>query len=85
MMDNRHLLLYATFMNNKILFASRLIVTIIVAGLVSALIGTILLFIFSNIGMSDEYSVSQSGWITSVLFGLLVGYRLNDLIRQYKS
>lgn len=72
-------------MNNKILFASRLIVTIIVVGLVSALIGTILMFIFSNIGMSDEDSVSQSEWITSVLFGLLVGYRLNNLIRQYKS
>lgn len=72
-------------MNSKILFVSRLIVTIIVAGIISALVGMILIAIFSNIGMSDEDSVNQSGWISSVLLGLMVGYRMNDLVRQSKA
>lgn len=72
-------------MNNKILFASRLIVTIIIAGIASALVGVVLMFLFSNVGMSNEDSVAQSGWISTVVLGLLVGYHLNYLIRQYKS
>jgi hypothetical protein len=72
-------------MNKKILLTSRLFVTILVAGLVSAVVGVIFLFIFSNLGMSSEDSMAQSGWISSVVLGLLVGYRLNDLLRQNKS
>lgn len=72
-------------MNKKILLVSRLIVTIIIASIVSALVGLILMTIFSNIGMSDEDSVNNSGWISTALLGLMVGYKLNDLVRKSKT
>jgi hypothetical protein len=72
-------------MNKKIQLITRIFIIVMVAGIMSVIIGFMAIFILANLGMSNEDAFTQSSWLSSITLGLLVGYKLNDLMRQYKS
>lgn len=72
-------------MNNKhLLLTARIILTLVIAALVTSAIGLILVFILGNLGIYEK-SVNTINSTLGILYGLLVGYKTNDLIREYRS
>lgn len=71
-------------MKNKSKFLTESVITIIVAGFLSSAITLLLVFIGLNLGMGDQ-SVMAVNAFGGVLFGAAFGYKMNTLIRQYKS
>lgn len=71
-------------MKNIPKFLTEIIVTVIVAGILSMVPAAILLFIFGNLQMGDN-GVVYANTISSIVFGLVVGYKLNSLIREHKQ
>lgn len=71
-------------MNKKLSLALQIIGTLLIAALVSSAIGFILAFILGNLGLYyKSFNIINSA--TSILYGLLVGYKLNNVIRDYRS
>ncbi len=71
-------------MKNIPKFVTEIIVTVIVAGLLSMVSVAILLFIFGNLRMGNDVVV-YANTISSIVFGLVVGYKSNSLIREHKQ
>lgn len=72
-------------MNNLGKFTLELITTVIVAAVLSLLFSVMTLFIVGNIG---SVSIEGTQWINMIsgsLFGLIVGYKLNILIREHRG
>lgn len=71
-------------MKNSSQFIVELFVTGIVAFLLSTVSVLILSFVFANI---DSYGGSEViiSSVGGVIFGLVVGYKLNSLVKQYKK
>lgn len=57
--------------------------TLIVAGLISSALVFILVFILGNLGVGFE-SMMFVNTLGSIIWGLIVGYKMNTLIRAYK-
>jgi hypothetical protein len=71
-------------MNNTLTFAFQLITTLIIAAILSAVLYGILAFTLANLDMFyEKQSIIRS--IADIVFGLAVGYRLNDLVRTAKK
>lgn len=70
-------------MKNVSKFIMEALITIIVAGLVSLMVATLLGFISGNLGWGSE-GMMYTTTISSAVFGLVVGYKLNSLIREHK-
>lgn len=62
---------------------TELLVTLIVATLLSALLYIGLAFAAGNLNMGTDDQM-QAGILSSIAFGLIVGYKLNELVREYK-
>lgn len=71
-------------MRNNTLFLSRLTVTVLVAGILSAVIFSILSFVLGIFGLYQEY-FDHITVVSNLIFGLAVGYRLNDLLRERRK
>lgn len=69
-------------MKNKSKFAIELIITIVVAGILSSIIGFIAIFITANLGVLDQSHSAISSTV-GIVFGSIVGYKLNSLIRSH--
>lgn len=72
-------------MNNLGKFTLELITTVIVAAVLSLLFSVLVLFVAGNI---SSVSVEETQWINMIsgtLFGVIVGYKLNILIREHKA
>lgn len=70
-------------MKNVSKFITETLLTIVVAGLVSLVVATLLGFISGNLGWGNDGMMYTTA-ISSGVFGLIVGYKLNSLIREYK-
>lgn len=68
-------------MKNKSKFARELIITLIVASLLSGAVTLILSFFLVNLGVSSD-SIDYVANIGATIWGLLVGYRINTLLRE---
>lgn len=71
-------------MKNKSKFIAELLFTVLVAGVVSSGLGLLLAFIFGNLGQHQQAYPSINA-AAGVFFGLIIGYKLNTLIRTHKS
>lgn len=69
-------------MKNKSKFARELIVTLIVASLLSGAVTLILSFFLVNLGVSSD-SIDYVANIGATIWGLFVGYRINTLLREH--
>jgi predicted membrane protein len=65
-------------------FITELIITIVIAGILSGIAALLLAFITGNAGTFNE-SVATINAMSSVVFGLIIGYKLNSLLRQHTS
>lgn len=63
---------------------TELLVTFIVATLLSVLLSVGLAFIAANLNTGAD-GQTYAGIIGSIFFGLIVGYKLHELVRVYKS
>ncbi|GEM_PF-3353606 len=71
-------------MKNVSKFIIELVITIVVAGLLSTIVTLVLTFVTGNAGTFNE-SVANINLVSSILFGLIIGYKLNSLLQQQKS
>lgn len=71
-------------MKNLRKFIVELVITIVVALLLSLLAALILGFAAGNAGVLGKY-FSEINMLTGVIFGLIVGYKLNTLVRENKK
>lgn len=71
-------------MNNTSKFIVEIVITIIIAALVSGVIGILLAFVAGNIGTYADAS-SWINFVVGAVFGLIVGYKLNSLIKSRKA
>ena len=71
-------------MKNIPLFATRVIILLIIAGIISTVVGVILIFIFGNLN-SVEQNEQTINAISSTVFGVLFGYKLNDLVQEFRK
>lgn len=69
-------------MKNKSKFAKELIITLIVASLLSGTITLILSFTLANLGVSSD-SMGYVANIGATIWGLFVGYKISSLLREY--
>lgn len=72
-------------MNNLGKFTLELITTVIVSAVLSLLFSVLSLFVIGNLG---TINVEQTQWLNMIsgsLFGLIVGYKLNNLIHEHKA
>lgn len=66
-------------MKNVTKLLTELIFTVVVAGVLSALLGFILWFFAANMDKSTEWR-TYIDFISGILFGLIVGYKLKALV-----
>jgi hypothetical protein len=71
-------------MKNKSKFAVEIIITLIVAMLLSSTVAIILAFIAGNLGAKAD-SLVWVNTVASTAWGLFVGYKLNTLIREHRK
>ena len=69
-------------MKNVTKLLVELIFTVVVAGVLSILLGLALWFITSNMDMLVE-SRSYIDFVSGILFGLIVGYKLKALVIEH--
>lgn len=70
-------------MKNKSKFAKELIITLIVASLLSSTVVIILAFTLINLGASTD-SIMYVNTLGATVWGLFVGYKINSLLREYR-
>ena len=70
-------------MKNKSKFAKELIITLIVASLLSGVMTFILSFTFANLGVLAESRDYVVG-VGAAIWGLFVGFKTNTLLRDYR-
>lgn len=70
-------------MKNPSKFALELAITVIVAYLLSLIVSFVLVFVFGNMG-PDVDTKDINNLISGAVFGLIVGFKLNSLLRQHK-
>ena len=71
-------------MKKPIQFVTELTFTVAVSAVLSTLVTAILFFIFANLDVSDK-AAPAINWVSGILFGLMVGFKLKTLILQYKK
>ncbi|MET0980090.1 MAG: hypothetical protein ABWX90_02440 [Candidatus Saccharimonadales bacterium] len=71
-------------MKNKSKFALEIIITLIVATLLSSTIAVILAFIAGNLG-AKTHSLVWVNTVASIAWGLFIGYKLSTLIREHRK
>jgi hypothetical protein len=71
-------------MNNIYKLFTEIFFTLVVAFILSLLFSFFLYFIFANLGISDKMA-SYVNFGSGIVFGLAVGYRLNDLLNRKKK
>ena len=69
-------------MKNVTKLLVELIFTVIVAGILSTLLGLLLWFVTSSFDLLVE-SKSYIDFLSGILFGLIVGYKLKALVLEY--
>jgi putative Mn2+ efflux pump MntP len=69
-------------MKNKSEFAKELIITLLVASLLSSSVTLIFSFTLVNLGVSGN-SIGYVANIGATIWGLFVGYKINTLLREY--
>lgn len=71
-------------MKNPSKFALELAVTVVVAFLLSLVLSLILTFAIGNSSFNGNWPMIVNS-VSSVVFGLIIGFKLNDLLRQHKK
>lgn len=71
-------------MKNVTKLLVELIFTVVVAGVLSTLLGLLLWFITSSLDILIE-SKSYIDFVSGILFGLIVGYKLKALVLEHKK
>jgi hypothetical protein len=71
-------------MKNRSKFALEVVITLIVASLVSSAVAILTGLVIMNLGGKTE-SLSYVNTLASCLWGVVVGYKLNSLIRQHQA
>jgi F0F1-type ATP synthase assembly protein I len=71
-------------MKNVTKLLVELIFTVVVAGILSILLGLFLWFITANLDVLVE-SRSYIDFVSGILFGLIVGYKLKALVLENKK
>lgn len=71
-------------MKNPGKFAIELSFTVVVAFLLSLVVTVAFTFIAGNLGSATEWMTTINA-VSSTVFGLVVGFKLNDLLRQHKK
>ena len=71
-------------MKNVTKLLVELIFTVVVAGVLSTLLGLLLWFISSKLDILVE-SQSYIDFVSGILFGLIVGYKLKALVTEHSK
>ena len=71
-------------MKNVSKLLTELVFTVLVAGVLSALLGFILWFVAANMGQTTEWQ-TYIDFLSGILFGLVVGYKLKVLVADTKQ
>lgn len=72
-------------MNKSLLLTARIITTMLVAAIVGAVVTILIAFILLNLGVDNETSLGTSTAAFYLIVGIATGYRLNDLMKQYRK
>lgn len=70
-------------MKNLSKFLSELVFTVLVAGIGSVLLAFVALFVAGNLDVATAETKSYINFVSGILFGLVVGYKLNELVREH--
>ena len=62
-----------------------LIITILIAGILSVVAYFLAIFVLQLFNHSDEKLIFEANTFSATIFGLAVGYKLNDIIRTRKT
>lgn len=71
-------------MKNTYKFLSELLFTVLVAGVLSVLLGFVLWFVAANFDQSKEWR-TYIDFVSGILFGLVVGYKLKALVLEHRK
>ncbi len=71
-------------MKNKAKFTLELFITLLIASLISSVFALILGFTIMNLG-GDTGALTYANTLASSVWGVVVGYKLNTLIRQHRQ
>ena len=72
-------------MDNKGKFALEIVVTLVIASLLSSVVSLGLGFIIYNLGMNNSDTIAYVNMIATTSWGLYVGYKIKSLIEQHRT
>ena len=75
---------YTSDMKNTPKLIVEFIFTVFIASVLSAILALILMFIAGNLNIYDQ-AIATINSVTGTVFGLILGYKLNTLVRLHKS
>ena len=72
-------------MKNRSKFALELLITLLVASLLSSVISLGLGFIMYNLGTANTDTIGYVNMLAAVSWGVYVGYKVKSLIEQHRA